>query len=542
MRYYLLFLPLLFPALLSAQTATDEQIFTTMKEELGRSMQLTLPEAPKPFLGTYKYVVQNSLQISASLGTVMVSETNPQRAYGGASILVGNHEFSSEVDFSGTMRAAPMPLDHDAYGMKLNYWLLSDIAYRTAAMNYSTKKVKDTEYPESERSLGDLIPLKPVTYIEESLSLDVDRKQWEEKLRELSLLFMEYKDLFSSQVSLQGQAVDYYMLSTEGVQLKKSYRTISLEASAQGMNELGHRIADKYMVKVARLEDLPSMEEIQKNIVKMVERLRQRRDAEMFDGYYYGPVLFLDGGSSSLFSKFTWDSFQPTKRFDPFSSMDGNIPDVKYTDYRLSAINYSNMTEYKGKPVKGGCKIDIEGVTPPDQVVLLENGILRNKINNRYEHLMCKQSTGSARFRMAAAGAGPLITGYVDFAVLHYQVKKGKSPAKLKQELIENAKRDGHPYAFIVRGGGVDMVYKVDLKTGKETMMKAKVSPKLLSEIRFIDFSNKEMVLDEMPLMDYHTLIVPSGALVEFCEVTGDDDITARKPSLPFPLSEPETK
>ena len=59
---------------------------------------------------------------------------------------------------------------------------------------------------------------------EKPLTLPIDRKSWEDRLRKLSAIFKEYPDVIDADVSLNGDCVQRYIVNSEGSMIQTSDR------------------------------------------------------------------------------------------------------------------------------------------------------------------------------------------------------------------------------------------------------------------------------------------------------------------------------
>ena len=143
-------------------------------------------------------------------------------------------------------------------------------------------------------------------------------------------------------------------------------------------------------------------------------------------------------------------------------------------------------------------------------------------------------STGSSRYlyNNVAYTTAP--------GTIHVQVDKGMKPEKMKKALIKAAKEEGLDYAYIVRrsGGMNSLLYRVDVKDGKETLMRtADVAGITLPKIkRVLEISSKENVSNYILNDVLSSLIYPSAILIEDVEIGEVPLKTEKKPVLAYPL------
>ena len=132
------------------------------------------------------------------------------------------------------------------------------------------------------------------------------------------------------------------------------------------------------------------------------------------------------------------------------------------------------------------------------------------------------------------------LTSQPNFGTVHISVEKGMAPEKLKKELLKAAKAEGLEYAYIIRrmGGEVSLVYRVDVKDGKETQMRVPhlCMPDLTKLTSLKGISSKECVrnyeLNNTPV----SAIYPSGILVGNVEINRPTPKSEKAPAILPPL------
>lgn len=127
------------------------------------------------------------------------------------------------------------------------------------------------------------------------------------------------------------------------------------------------------------------------------------------------------------------------------------------------------LKSYNGTDLFGAFEIDDEGIKPPDELVIIENGVLRNLLNDR---TIINDSQTANGF-----SSGP--------GVVEVTTTFKNSGKELKEKLLAAAKAEGLDFALIIRQSpllmGVVNVYKVSVSDGKEELMR----DALLSEVNF---------------------------------------------------------
>ena len=168
-------------------------------------------------------------------------------------------------------------------------------------------------------------------------------------------------------------------------------------------------------------------------------------------------------------------------------------------------------------------------------MVLVEKGVFKKMLNGRIPALKAPETTGSSRFIMSPQSP-TLVTGT---GTIHVQAEKGVAHEKMKKLLIKAAKAAGQSCAYIVRGisGSALVVYRVDLKDGKETRVRTTGfrMPELTKLLRLVAISSKEEVMNYLPNAYPASMIYPAGMIVDGMVIEKANPKTEKEPALKLP-------
>ena len=299
----LLFFLLLGPVV--AQSEQDQVIFKAMQDELQRNKEnLALPGMDKPFYLSYSLGRYRQFEVSGVLGAITSSMELPWMGIGSSQLLLGNYDNTSDSRYIGQFLKIGMPAEADYDMIRQNYWLVTDAAYKWALQESAAKEAALKANPQTpeEAALPDLVKAEPITKIVESKPYDINMKEWENAIRELSAIFKGYKDIYNSSVGISGLDMEVYKQTSEGVTMKQPVSYVNFYAQGFVNTADGVKIGDVYSVLVARPQDMPSLEELKKNVKAFAENLIKLKDAPEVEEFYSGPVLFEDGASSAIFT------------------------------------------------------------------------------------------------------------------------------------------------------------------------------------------------------------------------------------------------
>ncbi len=447
----------------------EELFFNTMKEEMKRSIEkLEIENLQKPFFISYTILDGDYLVIRASLGS-LISVTEKPNKYLSTRVMTGSYERSNEnfFDMSGKSGTSSysLPVDENYFGIRRALWLSTDRAYKQAAELYESKisAIGQQNLPEDTANLPDFAKKAKSTVIMPSSRLEYNRQEWETIARDVSALFMEYPDIFSSGVSVYFYSADVYFSDSEGTCTKVPFNFAALYADAYTQADDGEPVFDYLTYFGNTPEDLPAPEIIRKEIRLLAERTILLREAEPFDDSYMGPVLFEGDavGESIAQSLFSSNSGMNAMR-DPIysdsriASYVGSILGDNFEDMlekRLLPKEFTikavpGLKSFKDTVLTGSFQVDAEGVEPPEELILVENGILKTLLNGRTPTAKIRESNGHNRLSLS----GNRMENQIGPGVIRMEAdEKGLSRKELKELLLETARDEGLEYGIIIR-------------------------------------------------------------------------------------------
>ena len=85
--------------------------------------------------------------------------------------------------------------------------------------------------------------------------------------RELSTVFKDYKEVIGSSVSLQGNEMTFYKLTTEQVAIKQPLDFVELYIEGTVVTGDGKYIQDSYILLAPSFNALPSLEHLKQHLL-----------------------------------------------------------------------------------------------------------------------------------------------------------------------------------------------------------------------------------------------------------------------------------
>lgn len=508
--------------------AQPNVIQKAMQDEIDRSMkELQLDTLQKPCYVSCSISDVTVYSISAVLGGVVNSNELKSRTKGNR-VLVGTYELNDEsldnnLFSSPEMNDIQVPLDDDYLGVRRALWVSIDNVYKNAARQHAknVETWKEQKKPLEQIPHRTFAKLPAVKIQTDHVFPAFDKKQWEVNLRQLSQRFVK-SDYPASNVSLSYIRGYDYFESSEGASLKLPVERVVLQLAIIGRDEEGELVFDQAAWAASHPNELPTVAQLEADIEARLKNLDEQKKTTKFDDDYTGPVLIEGRSVADLMAgllfmgreRLMYDNNIPSLtgfRNDTRNSMESRIgKNVAATSLTVKALAHTKS--YKGTKLLGAFEADSEGVVPPNELTLIDKGILKDLLNDRSLTSVTQTANGHRD--------GP--------GVIQVSVSEQYTAKQLKEKLIAQAKDAGLDYAIIIRNenfGRIGMfnVYKVNLETGVEEFQRqARFNSLSLRNLRKISATTEEAVFNQSGFgveESFTSYIVPQGLLIGEAEI-----------------------
>lgn len=451
---------------------TREIIMRAMKDELARNMErLKLENLERPFFISYTISDARTMEVTATLGAVVQSSENHIRNHN-VRVMVGDYSRNDENfrDISGGFRStmlgasARIPLEDDYDGIRRALWIATDNVYKRASEQYERKiaALEQQSLSAEEAELEDFSRAPVVEYTAPPRTFKMNQNEWEEIAKELSGSFLDYPDIHSSQVRIYFFQGDLFFMNSEGSKVVQPLTLAAVQVNAATQAVDGKPVTNHQLYYAAQPDELPPLNSVKRGVRHMAEELAALRTAPVFEDSYTGPIMFEGQAVMEFFAQRFFSgsggllAFRRPTFSDPRISafmgrsqgqpLDDNIGRrIVSRDLTIKAT--PRLKNYSGQKLIGSFHVDTEGVQPPDEIVLVENGLLKTLLNNRTPTPKVKESNGHQRPVMGSSA----ITTRLGPGVISVSTSKGMSESEMKDELLQLAKDEGLEYGIVVR-------------------------------------------------------------------------------------------
>ncbi len=436
--------------------SSPDPIIRAMRDEIARSMKLTVPNLEMPYFIQYLMDDAESFTASATLGGLTGRRHDRFRNLD-VSVRVGDYSFDntnyvgSDFNFGSRYDLERFPLDDTYSVLRRYFWLATDSAYKSAVEAISRKRAALRNLTVNEK-IDDFAHAQPLHHLAELHKLSLDENAWADRVRALSAVFNKYPDVEISGVDFNAGDGGYYIVNSEGTEVRVPDRTAYLRARGSAQASDGMTVRDAVVYQAFEASRLPNEAEMRRGIESMAQNLVALAHAPVGEDYS-GPILFEGEAGPQVFAEILGRNLGLTRR--PVGEGRGRASSVEISelDGRIGArvlpesfdvVDDPTQKEWRGKPLFGSYEVDREGVEPRP-VRVIEKGILKDYLLTRQPVRGHNGSNGRARMPGSFGADTPGISN------LFVRSTETMSPNDLKAKLLELINARGKPYGIIIR-------------------------------------------------------------------------------------------
>jgi predicted Zn-dependent protease len=411
---------------------------------LGRQVSVK-PESEKPLPPYFlSYTVRDagSVTIRAQFGALVSSEVNHMRMadvqvrLGDAKLdnTHGNHRGSA-------VNSLQLPLTDDREALARSLWYATNNGYGTALDNYLRVKTEAAVRAREEDNSPDFSQEEPRTHLgKPAPPVAIDRAAWEQRVRALSKAFREFPDVYQNAVILSVENRTDYFVSSEGSQVVTPHLQAQLLVLAVTRADDGMDLFRAQTFEAETVEGLPTQAKLEaaaKDLGLSLEALRKAPVTEPFDG----PAILSGRAAAVFFHEVLGHRLEGQRqRGDEEGQTFTKEVGKDVLPSFLSVADDPTLTTFGKTWLSGNYQFDDEG-QKARRVDLIDKGVLMTFLMSRLPIASFSASNGHGR-----AQSGRVPTGRQGNLIV--TSTKMESEAKLRKQLIEEAKKQSKPYGL----------------------------------------------------------------------------------------------
>jgi predicted Zn-dependent protease len=517
----------------SSAAVQSDPLLSALREELDRNKsQLKMDNVPAPYYIEYRLSDLDEYSAEAAFGALR----QDQRVHGRSLrvvVRVGDYKQDSYYG-PGTGMVTFAPRDDDSIALRRELWLATDRAYKIANEALANKKAVLSQYS-ADQPFDDFARAPTLESYGPFVKLDFSPAPWKETLEKVTNLYRSDAKIQSLSAYVRFRAVNDYFVNSEGTSTRQGYTVYSLNLSAETQAEDGMELGRSPFYVGATAAELPTQEKLLAEAAKMLQTLKDLREAPIVEEDYRGPILFSNDAASDILDGMIGANIlgirpKPGDSARTAGEFSSNYKGRVLPTF-LSVVDDPTMKSFAGKSLIGSYQIDEEGVRVAPLPVI-KDGILVQYLLGRVPIRDFADSNGHGR---AAPGQSPS----PNIGNLILQPKESSSPEELKKKLIEMCKQEGKPYGYYADtlvGYNPRLLYRIYVSDGHQELVRGAV----FNELDTRTLRSNLVAAGNDPLVSNReggvpTTVISPSILFDELEVKRTDSKNAKLPEYPPP-------
>ena len=438
-----------------------DQTLRAMRDELQRSVErLRIEGLEPPYYIEYRLLDVDIRSVTASFGALITSNTTRNRLMA-VDVRVGDYQLDSSnflgaESFQGFVGSTgSVGIDRDYDSLRQDLWLATDQAYKQALDRLARKRAYIRNLARTP-DIPDFSRERPLVLLNPLVEPDWTSRDWEAEARRVSAVLRNYPQLHDARVTYHLIHFTYYLMNSEGTQIRVSRSVAGIEAAASTQSpDNGMPLHHLYTAYALRPADLPPVEQVQRAVERMALELVALRSSPLAEDYL-GPVLFAPQAAGALLAQLLAPSVsgarsplsqgnfveQLLERFGGRSEWLARM-NTRVLPASVSLIDDPTAAEFRGEKLLGHYEVDDQGVRA-QRVTLVDGGVLRDLLMSRRPGQHSPRSNGPAR-SVFLQDPQPVMSN------LFFESTEAKSPEELKAQFLELCRAEGRRWCILVR-------------------------------------------------------------------------------------------
>jgi TldD protein len=513
--------------LLKAQDADTTAILEAMKAELARSQQTFKGQPVQPYFLSYEITDDQVVNVVGTFGKLQISQQRRSRQLD-IDLRVGDYHLDNThrmpEEAPAGFPAIYVPIEADPTALRSILWYWTDLKYKRAVEQLTRIRTDVQVKVEQEDKSDDFSREPAAKHLDKPLTMSVDQRAWEEKVRKYTAPFAKYGDIYTASANFLADIETRWYVNSDGSEIEVSRPMYHLYLSAQTKADDGMELPRYESFFAFQPEDLPSDAAVLKTVDQMIKNLQALRAAPIVEPYT-GPAI-LSGRASGVFfhevfgHRIEGHRQKAENEGQTFKKKVGEkvLPD------NFSVISDPTLPRLDGAELAGYYDFDNEGVAA-QRVVVVDHGVFKSFLMSRSPIEGFPHSNGHGRRQQ---GHAPVARQ----SNLIVQVDHPVSRAELKSMLIEEVKKQDKPFGLYfddIQGGFTLTGRSIPNAFNVLPIMVYRVYPDGREElVRGVD-------LIGTPLTTFSKIVAGDGEVATFNGICG-----AESGSVPVSASSPE--
>ena len=399
-----------------------------MEKELTRSFKILKKQKPPIYYLSYTYTQGETHSLLVAYDGVAVRRDDKDSvaevmARAGSTALDNTHALRGEQEnWSVAAWNTPVPDPSDPKGFLTAWWKATQQAAETAQQDFSRVQSNVRSMADTRDKSPDFVFPPKENYCHTVALQPVDLQPLEARLKEASKLVNGKDFVLSASFSASVEQGHRYFVDSRGTRLKTPYGFYRLSYQLSGRGKDGLEISRDGIYDVSSVQDFPDEATLLADVQKSLQELEELSKAP--EGEPFNAPTILRGRAAAVFVH--------------------EVMGHRLEGFRLK--NAGDGQTLSGLAIPG--RYDDEGVKARP-VTLIENGVLKNFLMQSSPIEGFPASNGHGRKQMGRRAEARM-------SVIRATASETVPYEQLEEMLLQEIKRQGKPYGFIVEdlGGG----------------------------------------------------------------------------------------
>ncbi len=431
-----------------------DPVLDAMKDELQRSMTLSLQQLDRPYYVQYVVDDLHTWNATATLGGLLGERADHARIPE-VRLRVGDYKFDNTNWVGGGGGGAryalgSFPLDEDYSSLRRYLWLSTDSAYKGALQQIARKRSALRNVSVTDQ-LPDFLQAPKISFLVPEKTAKFDGAAWVQRVKRLSAQFAAYPTLRLSAVEYNVTDGVHRFVNSEGSEVRTNYGIGSVQIRASAQAKDGMIVRDAAVLYTHDVQSMFAEADLKKTVDTIAASVLKLAEAPVGENYS-GPVLFEGVAAPQMLAQILGDNLHISRKPVPApgqpapsaaTELEGR-KGVRIMPDFFDVMDDPTLKTLNGHALFGNYDVDDQAVVAKP-LKLVEKGVLRDFFRTRQPVRGYSDSNGRARLGGSFGADSPAPSNLI------IEAREKSTLAELKAKLIDLCQQRGLPYGILIR-------------------------------------------------------------------------------------------
>lgn len=432
-----------------AADAGNDAVMSALAKELDRSFKgFKNAESVPLYYLSYEVTESRTSHLGAKLGAITDDYDYASRKLDidlrvNTPELDNTHQVKGDYSWTSQVQPLNLPLtvDDNEDALRARIWEYTDKAYKKAQANFTKVRMNRAVTAQEDDPSPDYSVSAPETFYETAVLPEMDKKLWREKLDKYSAGLADEPFIYDSGASLTAETKNRYIVNSEGSRIKTGNNYITLSFRLASRTTDGMDISRGEQYNAASYAELPSDDKVLADIRRSIAELKTLRDAPVMEPFH-GPAILKARAAAVYFHEIIGHRLEGHRqKLEEEGQTFARKLGQKVTSDIITVYDDPNLTEFRGRSLRGNYRYDDEGVKAA-RASLIENGVLKGFLMSRSPIRGFPASNGHGRHSTGLPAVPRMANTIVEASrTVGYE--------ELRGQLIAECKKQNKPFGLV---------------------------------------------------------------------------------------------